>query len=229
LRVRFAGGEKPTYTGHTALRALVQADDRLRDLLPDASTAWAGRDKHAVTYFLHGQTHVNFVGVVEQDEPTPEGWHNDTSLEKARSAFADFAEPVQAVLAAATGVRAWGLYDRPARTDLARGKVALVGDAGVPMPPFMAQGASFAMECAWAAVWGLASTGRFDAYSQGLAIRGARILYAARRNGHLFHGRGLPALFSYAPVKAAARLYPPAIKGRFDWIYGYDATAGRPL
>ena len=229
LRSRFAGGETPDYTGNTALRALVPATDRLKAILPDASTAWAGKDGHAVTYFLHDRNWVNFVGVIEKAEPAPEGWHNEASLAEARRWFQDFAEPVRAVLEAAGGVRAWGLYDRPAPASLAQGPVAIIGDAALPMPPFMAQGASFAMECAWTSVWSLTTHHSFDAYSRALGIRGARILDAARRNGDLFHGRGLPALFGYAPVKAAAKLLPPVIKGRFDWIYGFDATAGRAL
>ncbi|MEO0467169.1 MAG: FAD-dependent monooxygenase [Pseudomonadota bacterium] len=229
LRTRFFGDERADYTGHTALRALVPATTRLRSLVPDASTAWTGQERHAVTYFLRDHEWVNFVGVVEQDEPTPEGWHNQASLAQARAAFSAFAAPVRAVLERAESVRAWGLYDRPPPQHLARGKLAVIGDAGVSMPPFMAQGASFAMECAWTAVWSIASTGQFEAYSKAMTIRGGRILEAARRNGDLFHGRGLPALLGYAPIKLAARVLPLAIKGRFDWIYGFDATAGRPL
>lgn len=229
LRARFAGGERPTYTGHTALRVMVEADETLRSLVPDASTAWTGRARHAVTYFLNDRKRVNFVGVVEGREPAPEGWNNSASLEDARAAFAGFAPPVRVVLDAANDARRWGLYDRPAPERLARGRVAMIGDAGLPMPPFMAQGASFAMECAWAAVSDLTRNGSFDSYSAQMALRGARILGAARRNGDLFHGRGLPALAGFAPVKFAARAVPTLIRQRFDWIYGYDATREWPL
>ena len=105
----------------------------------------------------------------------------------------------------------------------------MIGDAAVPMPPFMAQGASFAMECAWASVWSLATTGNYAAYEQAMAVRGGRILEAARRNGRFFHGRSLPALGSYAPVRLAAQLAPATIRHRFDWIYGFDVTRGRAL
>ena len=229
LRRRFASGKHPEYTGHTALRVMVEADDALRALVPDASIAWAGPKRHAVTYYLHGQRAINFVGVVEQAEPVPEGWHTEASLAEARAAFAGFAEPVAAILGAATEARRWGLYDRPPPSRLARGPVAVIGDAAVPMPPFMAQGASFAMECAWASVWSLAATGDFAAYEKALAVRGGRILETARRNGRFFHGKALPALAGYAPVRLAARLTPGFIKQRFDWIYGYDVTAGRAL
>lgn len=229
LRARFGSGRRPDYTGHTALRALVPAVGALSRLVPDASVAWTGQGRHAVTYYLAERRLINFVGVVETPEPAPEGWHNEASLEEARGWFSGFAEPVRAVLEAADTVRRWGLYDRPAPDHLARGRVAMVGDSAVPMPPFMAQGASYAMECAWGAVWSLASTGRFDAYDALLRVRGARILDAARRNGGLFHGRGLPAAAGFLPVRAAAKLAPGLIAARFDWVYGFDVTAGRAL
>lgn len=229
LRRRFASGKKPDYTGHTALRVMVPVDAALREMVPDASVAWAGPGRHAVTYYLHEQSLINFVGVIEQDEPVPEGWHTAASLDEARAAFAGFAEPVRAVLETANEARRWGLYDRPPPSRLGKGPVALIGDAAVPMPPFMAQGASFAMECAWAAIWSLKTTGDFAAYETAMAVRGGRILEAARRNGQLFHGRGLPALAGYAPIRLTASLAPELIKQRFDWIYGYDVTAGYPL
>lgn len=229
LRGRMLDGRKPTYTGHTALRAMVPATPALKQVLPDASIAWTGRTRHAVTYYLHDRDLINFVGVIEQVEPEPEGWHNSASLETARTAFSGFAEPVTALLSTATEARSWGLYDRPPPHCLQSGPVAMIGDAAVPMPPFMAQGASFAMECAWAAVWSLKTTGGFEAYERALILRAGRILDAARRNGNLFHGRGLPALAGFLPVKLAAGLAPGLIRARFDWVYNYDVTAGRPL
>ena len=68
-----------------------------------------------------------------------------------------------------------------------------------------------------------------EAYEKAMAVRGGRILEAARRNGRFFHGKSLPALAGYAPVRLAASLSPGIIKQRFDWIYGYDVTAGRDL
>ncbi|MCI4643866.1 MAG: FAD-dependent monooxygenase [Hyphomonadaceae bacterium] len=229
LRHRFGSGESPNYTGHTALRALVPASAELRALVPDASIAWTGPKRHAVTYYLHGRDLINFVGVVEQSEPVPEGWHTTASLEKARDAFAGFAAPVRAILEEASQARRWGLYDRPPPSRLARGPIALIGDAAAPMPPFMAQGASFAMECAWAAIWSLKATGDFTAYEQAMAVRGGRILEAARRNGRFFHGSGLAALAGYAPVRLASTLAPGRIRQRFDWIYGHDVTHGKKI
>ncbi|MEL6567857.1 MAG: FAD-dependent monooxygenase [Pseudomonadota bacterium] len=229
LRQRFHSGRSPDYTGHTALRALVPVTPELAALVPDASIAWTGPARHAVTYYLHGKSMINFVGVVERPEPAPEGWHNSVSLEDARTAFAGFATPVREILASATEARRWGLYDRPAPERLAQGRLALIGDAAVPMPPFMAQGASFAMECAWAAVASLASNGTFSQMGDRLRLRGARILETARRNGALFHQRGLPTLAGYGPVKLAAKLAPGVIRGRFDWIYGFDVTEAYPI
>ncbi|MEM9739327.1 MAG: FAD-dependent monooxygenase [Pseudomonadota bacterium] len=219
----------PDYTGHTALRALVPATAALKAALPDASTVWTGAGRHAVTYFLNDRSLINFVGVVEQPEPAPEGWHNAASLEDAREAFAGFCEPVCSVLTAATEATRWGLYDRSAPERLTRGRLALIGDAAVPMPPFMAQGASFAMECAWAAVSSFAGQNDFSALGEKMRLRGARILDVARRNGALFHERGAATLAGYGPIRLAASLAPDLIRTRFDWIYGFDVTEAFPI
>ncbi len=229
LRARLLQGERPNFTGNLAWRTIVPADDALRALVPDAAVAWTGPGRHAVTYFLDGGAAVNFVGVVERDEPAPEAWDRTGDPEKARDDFSGFAPPVRAVLERAERVGLWGLYDRPTPDRLQAGRIALIGDAACPMPPFMAQGAALAMEAAWAAIWSLTSSGDFRRYERVLRPRAGRLLDAARRNGDLFHGRGLPTLWKYAPVRLADRVIPSVILGRFDWVYGFDVTRNRPL
>jgi salicylate hydroxylase len=229
LRGRILDGMRPRYTGNTAWRVMVEATPNLLRLVPDAATAWTGPGRHAVTYFLAGRRAVNFVGVLEASEPAPEGWERTGEIDRVRAAFADFAAPVRAVLDQAGTVRLWGLYDRATPTRLGGARVTLIGDAACPMPPFMAQGAGLAIEAAWMAVWSLSATGRFGAHEAVVLRRSGRMLGAARRNGDLFHGRGPAAGFGHAPVRLAAGLAPQLIRSRFDWVYGFDATRGRPL
>lgn len=229
VRARMLEGERPRYTGHTAWRLMVEASPALRAEVPDASAVWTGPGRHAVTYYLGGRRRINFVGVVERAEPASEDWLQPGQMDELRAAFSDFAAPVRALLAAAERTRLWGLYDRPAPSRLADGRAVLIGDAAHPMPPFMAQGAALGMEAAWSAIWSLKTTGEFRAHERAIRRRAARLLAASRRNGALFHERGLPATFGYAPVAAAARLAPGLISRQFDWVYRHDPTAGRPL
>jgi salicylate hydroxylase len=97
--------------------------------------------------------------------------------------------------------RAWALFDRhPLQSthDIARGKLALLGDAAHPMLPYLAQGAGMAIEDADALANHWSQTGgsvesRLKAYAQSRWQRVARVQAKARRNAQLFHARGVLA------------------------------------
>jgi len=106
-------------------------------------------------------------------------------------------------------------------SEMAQGRVALVGDAAHPMRPYLAQGAGMSIEDAAALqmAWQGQSSGSVAAAWQTMADsrwqRVARVQQQSRRNGHIFHssgwlrwGRNL-ALQTWGP-----RLMDPA------WLYG---------
>jgi salicylate hydroxylase len=100
------------------------------------------------------------------------------------------------------GWRLWALHDRAPMAgadEMARGRVALLGDAAHPMRPYFAQGAGMAIEDA-------ASLARALAQADGAVIdvplalrryaldrwqRCARVQALSRRNGRIFHATGL--------------------------------------
>ena len=77
--------------------------------------------------------------------------------------------------------------------------VALLGDAAHPMRPYLAQGAAMALEDAWALGRLLRAQppGQVDwpgwlaQWAQGRWARNARVQARSRRNGVVFHARGL--------------------------------------
>jgi salicylate hydroxylase len=94
--------------------------------------------------------------------------------------------------------KAWALFDKPPvrqAADMAKGKVALLGDAAHPMLPYLAQGAGMAIEDAesLAQHWQQASQTveqRLQAYAMSRWQRAAKVQQRARRNGRVFHASG---------------------------------------
>jgi len=78
---------------------------------------------------------------------------------------------------------------------MAKGRIALLGDAAHPMRPFLAQGAGMAIEDAaqLASSWArhdLPVAERWQLYAQARWARNARVQQRSIRNGEIFHMQG---------------------------------------
>jgi salicylate hydroxylase len=135
----------------------------------------------------------------------------------------DFAAPLQSLVANAREWRYWPLYDMRPLTKWTNGRAALVGDAAHPVLPFLAQGAVMALEDAVALAAHLSDSSRdIDAslrsYENARRRRTNRVAVASRRNGDIYHMRGVAALARNSAMKLAP---PETLMKRFDWLYGW--------
>jgi salicylate hydroxylase/6-hydroxynicotinate 3-monooxygenase len=208
VRETLLGPEKPRFTGRVAYRTTYAAD-RLRgvDLAP-VRTKWWGPDRHMVVYFVtRARDELYFVTSVPERAEwiTPESWSAKGDLDELRAAYAGFHPEVQAILQACPEVYKWGLFERDPLPRWSDGRIALLGDACHPMTPYMAQGATSALEDAAIlsrCLDGVEADGLSEAYGLYEAIRKPRA--------------------SAIQAGSSANNW---LRDKTDpgWVYGYDA------
>jgi salicylate hydroxylase len=229
LRAAHLDPRPPRFTGHVAWRGLVPAGRASEELARPAARVTMGPGRHLVTYPLRGGALVNFVAVEERAAWAEEGWAARDDPANLRRGFAGWGGPARALLDAVDDCFLWGLFDHAPLPAWADGRLALLGDACHPMLPFLAQGATMALEDAWvlADVLDLALDPRSGLmiYEAARLPRATRVQRAAARAGRFYHlGPGLrgPA---QAALGLASAVAPWLLAGRFDWLYGHDVTA----
>ncbi len=217
------GGNSPNVARWTAWRALVEAARAPSGALWPESCLWLGRNAHLVHYPLRGGAVVNVVAVLDANEAAPraeEDWSSsgDPSLLAAR--FSSWSLDARALLAAAQEWRKWPLVECDPLPGWATGRVALLGDAAHPMPPFLAQGAAQAIEDAAALGEALQATRDIApglaAYAAARRARADKVQLQSRAQGRIYHLSG-PAAF--ARDTAMRALGGERLLARYDWLY----------
>ena len=198
------GPTPPRPTGHVAYRALLKQQDLPARLRSDDVTVWLGPRLHAVTYPVRRGEWLNAVAIVEgESQGSARNWDLPAaaadllrSLEGARAC-----SELKELVNAAPWWRMWVLHDRApmsAASDMARGRVALLGDAAHPMRPYFAQGAGMAIEdadelgrCLSLVREGAAQVpAALSLYAANRWSRNARVQRRSERNGRIFHATG---------------------------------------
>lgn len=229
LRGAHFGGGAARFTGHVAWRGLAPAELLPPGLLPRAAAVFMGPGRHVVAYPLRGAAVWNVVAVEERRAWAEEGWSTPGDPAELRAAFAGWCRPVEALLAAVDAPFLWGLFDHPPLAAWTRRRVALVGDACHPMPPFLAQGAAMGLEDAWVLADALDAApdppAGLAAYAARRRARAERTQRASARNARVYHlAAPLRRAALHLGLRAASTLAPGALMGRFDWLYGTDVT-----
>ena len=223
-RVRDLTGDAspPVFTGYEAWRAVVpaRANDKPR------VTLHMGPGRHAVHYPVAGGKEINIV-VVRQAKEAREGWSREGDGNVVTEHLAGASPSLRELAGAAQGWQVWSLFDRKPAA-MAKGRLALMGDAAHPILPFLAQGASLAIEDAAVLARLLAEAlGRdgeagvptaFAAYAKARAQRVARVQEESRGNGRNYH-MGWP--LSMARDFALKRLGPEGLRNRYGWLYDW--------
>jgi len=202
VRGQVCGDGPPAATGHLAYRSLVLQQELPSALRSQDVTAWLGPRMHLVAYPVSAGERLNVVAIVQGGATgSARDWDQAAVAAELHAAAGPLCAPLQDLVQAMPRWRLWALYDRaPMRNsdEMARGRIALLGDAAHPMRPYLAQGAAMAIEDAaelgrvlsMAASAGIEVPLALRRYALNRWQRCARTQARARRNGRIFHATG---------------------------------------
>jgi len=215
------------YTGQHAWRSMIPWEYVPKSLQNNETSLWLGQKTHLVHYPLRGNEGspnrvMNVVAVVEAKQFASIGnsWSEMADPAILRHAFAGWDRTARLLLEAAGDWRLWQLFDRDPASHWGEGPVTLLGDAAHPMLPFLAQGASQALEDAASLARHLSGTGevaaKLRAYEKERAPRTAKVQLRTREQAKIYHMGGPPA---FARDMAMKFMGPERMMQRMDWIY----------
>jgi 2-polyprenyl-6-methoxyphenol hydroxylase-like FAD-dependent oxidoreductase len=221
VRARLGDRAPPQFRNRTAWRALISAD-RAPHARERATVLWLGPDAHLVHYPVKGGEMINLVAIVSDDHRL-KGWSAAGRRADLVARFAGWHKDARALIAAPQTWQRWSLYDRPLPRPWGVGPVTLLGDAAHPMLPFLAQGGAMAIEDA--AVLAACLARHSEDPAVGLRLyeglrrrRSARAQRHARRNGRVYHLKGLRG---FARDLALKVMGGNRLLRRYDWLYDW--------
>ena len=228
VRAQLLGDGRPRFSGHLAYRALVPQGGLPKRMRTSQVTAWLGPNLHAVQYPVRRGELQNLVVIVHGEAPDDlQNWDHSANAADLQAALAGTCSALQDAIGAVAHSRGqwrlWPLCDRPpvaGPADMARGLVALLGDAAHPMRPYLAQGAGMAIEDAAELQRALAMHDvdvslRLRRYALNRWQRNARVQARSARNGRIFHATGA---MRWARDAALRTLGPRLLD--LPWLYG---------
>jgi len=217
-------GDEARVTGHVVYRAVVDVEDMPKDLQVNAPVVWAGPNCHLVHYPLRGGQQYNLVVTFHSREK--EEWGvKDGSKEEVLSYFEGIHPLPHQMLDRPSSWKRWATADRDPVERWSFGRATILGDAAHPMTQYVAQGACQALEDA--VTLGAAvqeANGDFEAafrlYEQARIPRTARVLYAARDMGRIYHAKGVDRRVrnSLWTGRAQSQFYDA-----LQWLHGWRA------
>ncbi|CRG88311.1 UNC93-like protein C922,05c [Talaromyces islandicus] len=220
---------KISYIGRTAYRAILPAEDILSiPNFPDAVTFWHGPTDWVYTCNLNGGKYEITVNAVEPADNARVSWGEKATLEEFRRPWKDFGPTVQAVINKVTDVQKFALFAGPRLdTVVARGAIALVGDASHPLSGAFGNGAGFALEDSYALTRSVSW-----AQLRGHSLKDALDLYDRVRSPHYHELYKILDEFSASDAvqkennlsfdEAVAHTISGKWGAEYTWLYDYN-------
>ena len=233
IRLQMLGPEKNTYTGNVAWRGIVPTNRLPEGHIPPCANNWLGPKRHFVSYYIRGGECINFIAIEEREDWTEESWSQPGNMEELRAAFGGWDSRITDLLKACDECFLWGLFDHPPLAGWTEGRVALLGDAAHPMLPFLAQGASMAIEDGWV-LGQLISAHKSDIqhglkeYEKARYARATLIQRLSKENAELYHmNSALQTAMRNVKFKIATHI-PAVAYSKLDKIFDTNVVKDFP-
>ena len=222
IRAQILGETPVSYTGDIAWRAVIPVEQLPADIMARVSTVWCGPKKHAVMYYLRAGAVMNFVGLVEHDQPETESWTQKRPWAELKADFVGWHPTIQTVIDAIDrdSCYRYALNNRPPVANWSTPRVTMLGDAAHPTLPYMASGAVMAIEDS-AVLARCLEEGMDDVpaalqrYQRNRLERTARIVNGSTAS------RALYRIEDEAEMRQAFHDQDLS-KARTEWLYSYD-------
>lgn len=221
---RGVGAAQARRSGRTAWRAQIPAAGLDPEHLRPETGLWLAHRSHLVHYPMPGGERINVVAVTGDasggHDTGSDLWSQPGDPDRLRRAFAAWHPRARRLLDAGVEWRRWPLLDAEPRLQWSRGPLTVLGDAAHPMLPFLAQGASQAIEDAGCLASCLAAALDVPAalaqYENERRTRATRVQAASHRQADIYH-LGRPA--SDARDLTLRLLGGSRALARMDWLY----------
>ncbi len=223
VRIALTPDAQLRFSGKAASRTLLSPDAAAALGDPASMGVWLAPGAHVVHYPIAAGAQVAVVAIVPDDRMTDD-WAAPNDWNALGPHLAGFAPELRQALAKAPEWRRWALFETDPLPHLAKGRIALAGDAAHPVFPFLAQGGVMALEDALVLANALATqpedpAGALQAYEAARRPRVNAIVATSRQNGRIFHLSGPAAL---ARNLAMAAVPATRLMARYDWVYGWQ-------
>lgn len=229
VRKQLFGAAVAKFTGQVAWRGLVPMENLPAHQRRLVGTNWIGPKAHVTCYPVHRGEIFNFVGQVDRTDWSAEGWFHDGSKEECHADFPNWHPEVKMMIEGSLRLFKWGLFLREPLARWSSGRVTLLGDACHPTLPYLGQGANMALEDGVVLArclehWKEDPAAALARYETLRRERCAKIVNDSSEMAGKFHNEALGD-----PARAEGYIetewHPDRIRGRYDWIYQYDATS----
>jgi salicylate hydroxylase len=228
LRALAGKAAESRHTGDIAWRTTIRAEGpagRQFALVADPGvvTVFLTPMVHLVTYPIRGGAAINLVAVMKGTVPS-DTWATEHDPQPLFDVTLGMAVGVQKLVREATQWTAYPVHTVPTGVRwVAKGGVALIGDAAHAMTPFAAQGAAMAIEDAVSLADKVASSPKdigaaLAAWDKYRRPRVERVARRGRLNAFAWHASGPVAM---ARDYYLARRNPEKLASDFDWLYDW--------